>query len=186
VVIEAWLEELAKSGTIPPKAVAHWRAPRGMDNVPHPKHNEDITFHAFYERGLGHPANPFLLRSLEEWGLELQHLNPNGVLHIAGFVMLCEAFLGIDPHVNLFREIFGGRTIIVKRDPAAMPADMISAPVGNFGLQQKPGKSASYLPYTPVDSHRGWHEEWFYIRNPAKREEAFPTFTGKCPEKKES
>ena len=116
----------------------------------------------------------------------MHHLNPTGMLHIAGFVTVCEAFLGIDPHVNLFREIFRGRTVRVKRDPAAMPADMISAPVGDFGLQRKPGKSASYLPYTPVDSHRGWHEEWFYIRNPAKREEAFPTFTGKRPEKKES
>ena len=58
-------------------------------------------------------------------------------------------------------------------------------PVGGFGLQQKPGK-ASYPWYTPVDNNRGWHDEWFYIRNPSGREEAFPVFTRSAPEKRES
>jgi hypothetical protein len=34
--------------------------------------------------------------------VELQHLNPNGVLHVTGFVTLYEGFLRIDPHVNIF------------------------------------------------------------------------------------
>ncbi|XP_039855378.1 protein transport protein sec31-like [Panicum virgatum] len=43
------------------------------------------------------------------------------------------------------------------------------------------GKSSSYLPYTPMDTNREWHEEWFYTRNPCKREEAFPAFNEKLP-----
>ena len=54
-----------------------------------------------------------------------------------------------------------------------------------FGLQRKPGK-ASYPQYTPVDNNRGWHDEWFYIRNPSSREEAFPVYTRNAPEKRES
>ena len=46
-------------------------------------------------------------------------------------------------------------------------------PVGGFGLQQRSGK-ASYPRYTPTDTNRGWHDEWFYIWNSTGREEAFP------------
>ena len=38
--------------------------------------------------------------------------------------------------------------------------------------------------YTPCDSNRGWHGEWFYIRNPAAV--PFPAFTGGRPEKWDS
>lgn len=44
----------------------------------------------------------FLRGLLNDWGLELQHLNPNGVLHIVGFVTICEAFVGMEPHDDLF------------------------------------------------------------------------------------
>jgi hypothetical protein len=33
--------------------------------------------------------------------LELHHLTPSGILHIAAFVTLCEAFMGIEPHFDL-------------------------------------------------------------------------------------
>ena len=44
----------------------------------------------------------FLRGLLNEWGLELQHLNPTGVLHITDFVTVYEAFLGMETHVDLF------------------------------------------------------------------------------------
>ena len=54
------------------------------------------------------PCALFLRELLNEWGLELQHLNPMGVLHIAGFVTVCEAFLGMEPYVDFFRRLFSG------------------------------------------------------------------------------
>ena len=50
----------------------------------------------------------FLRGLLNEWGLELQHLNLTEVLHIAGFITVYEAFLGMEPHVDFFRRIFTG------------------------------------------------------------------------------
>ena len=50
----------------------------------------------------------FLRGLLNEWGLELQHLNPTGVLHIAGFVTVCEAFFGMEPYMDSFCWIFTG------------------------------------------------------------------------------
>jgi hypothetical protein len=67
-----------------------------------PEVDEIMSFLAFHERGLGYLAHPFLLDLLNQWEVELQHLNPNGVLHIAGFITLCEGYVGIDPHMNLF------------------------------------------------------------------------------------
>ena len=57
-------------------------------------------------------------------------------------------------------------------------------PVGGFTLQRKPSMGGSYPAYLPCDSNRGWHGEWFYIRNPV--EAPFPAFTGERPEKQES
>jgi len=49
------------------------------------------------------------------------------VLHIAGFITVYEAFLGMEPHVDFFRWLFSGRTLSVGNPPEA-------APVGGFAL----------------------------------------------------
>ena len=105
-----------------------------MEVSPHPRSDEVVTFCIFYARGLGHPAHPFLLGLLEGWKIGLHHLNPIGMLHIAGFVTVCEAFLGIDPHVDLFREMFVGRPVTLKREAEASRSEAAIALVGGFGL----------------------------------------------------
>ena len=90
---ESVLKAFATKGFLPPKEVAHWRAP-GREEFPQPRPNEVVSFLAFHECRLGYPAHLFLRGLLNEWGLELQHLNPTGVGHIAGFVTVYEAFLG--------------------------------------------------------------------------------------------
>ena len=37
-----------------------------------------------------------------------------------------------------------------------------------------------------MDNNRGWHDEWFYIRNPSSREQVFPVFIRNAPEKQDS
>jgi len=100
-----------------------------------------------------------------------------GVLHIAGFITVCEAFLGMELHVDFFRWLFSPRALTVG-DPAEV------APVGGFAPQRKPGLGDSYPVYLPCDSNRGWHGEWFYIRNPVAA--PFSVFTGGRPEKRDS
>ena len=63
-------------------------------------------FKAFVERGLAIPVCDFLQGLLFFWGIQLLHLTPNSILHIAIFVHLCEAFLGIYPHFDLFKSLF--------------------------------------------------------------------------------
>jgi hypothetical protein len=38
--------------------------------------------------------------------VQLHHLTPNSILHIACFITLCESFLGIDLHWVLWKFIF--------------------------------------------------------------------------------
>ena len=65
-----------------------------------------MSFARFHERGFITPTHKFLRRLLDYYKVELQHLTPNGVQHIAVFVALCEGFLGINPHFDLWRYLF--------------------------------------------------------------------------------
>jgi hypothetical protein len=46
---------------------------------------------------------------LQFCGLELHHLIPSGILHTAAFVTLCETYMGIEPHFNLWNYFFHAR-----------------------------------------------------------------------------
>jgi hypothetical protein len=52
----------------------------------------------FYERRFGAPSHQFLCSLLQFYGLELYHLTPSWILHMAAFVTLCEAYMGIESH----------------------------------------------------------------------------------------
>jgi hypothetical protein len=61
---------------------------------------------AFYERGFSVPSHWFLCSLLQFYDLELHHLTPSRVLHIAAFVTLCEAHIRIEPHFTLWDHFF--------------------------------------------------------------------------------
>ena len=123
---ESVLKAFVGKGLLPPKEVVHWRIPE-REEFPQPWADEVVCFLTLHERGLGYPAHWFLRGLLNNWGLELQHLNPMGVLHIADFVTVCEAFLRMEPHVDFFRRLFSSRALTVG-DSAEI------APMGGFSL----------------------------------------------------
>ena len=114
------LKAFIAKGFLSPKEAAHRRAPR-REEFPQPRPNEVVSFLTFHEHGLGYPVHWFLCGLLNEWGLELQHLNSTRVLHITGFVTVCEAFLRMEPHVDFFRWLFSGRTLSMGNPPEATP-----------------------------------------------------------------
>jgi hypothetical protein len=74
--------------------------------VPTPPDGYVVSFTPFHERGLVVSPHRFLWQLLHHYKIELQHLNPNGIQHIAAFVMLCEGYLGIEPHFELWKYFF--------------------------------------------------------------------------------
>jgi hypothetical protein len=88
---------LEKKAFIPPKEVSRWRL-EVEGKVPHPSDDEVVMLVSFYEREFVLPLHPFVCGLLHDYQLKIQNLHPNSVLHIACFIILCEEFLGIDPH----------------------------------------------------------------------------------------
>jgi hypothetical protein len=75
---------------------------------------------AFYKRGFGAPPHRFFRSLLRSYGLELHHRSPSGILHIVIFVTLYEAYIGIEPPLNLWSHFFGsncGRIQVWERRP---------------------------------------------------------------------
>jgi hypothetical protein len=65
-----------------------------------------VSFMAFYEWGFGMPPHQFLRSLRRYYDLELHHLTPSRVLHITAFMTLCEAYLGIDLELDLWKYFF--------------------------------------------------------------------------------
>src|SRR5215216_5288608 len=76
------------------------------ENFPNPNKEERVCFVLFLLRGLGFPINPFLRGLLEFYGIQLHNLTPGSILHISGFVALCEIFLSREAHFDLWRKYF--------------------------------------------------------------------------------
>ena len=155
-------------GVLPEKEISGWRAADG-EEFPTPNTHEIVVFVSFFYRGFGVPTSDFFCGLLTFYGIELVHLNPNSILHIATFIHFCEAFLGIRPHFALFRSLF-----LLKPCPSASQITV----AGGAGFQLRPGKSSLYLGLKLATSLKGWHKRWFYIANPAP---SLPSYRGLRP-----
>ena len=92
-------------GILPDQVTGGW-CPTAGEAFLTPDTNELVVFEAYFVRGFGILAHPFLRKLLHYYGISLCHLNPNSILHISLFINLCEAFIRIAPHFILFRHFF--------------------------------------------------------------------------------
>ena len=68
--------------------------------------HRDSGLRSFYKKGFALSAGAFFHGLLFFYGLELTHLKPNSIAQITIFIHLCEAYLGIAPHFNLWRALY--------------------------------------------------------------------------------
>ena len=99
------LETLVSNGLLPPKSVIQWHPALG-ENCPYENTGEIVAFAPYFARRLGLPCSAFFSGLLSYYRIQLHHLTPNSFVHISIFVHLCEAFLGMEPHFELFRFLF--------------------------------------------------------------------------------
>ena len=102
---EAAISSLVSRRLLQSRTLIQWQPAEGHGR-PFEKTSEIVLFKAFVEHGLAIPVCDFLRGLLFFWGVQLYHLTPDSILHIAIFVQLCEAFLGIHPHFDLFKSLF--------------------------------------------------------------------------------
>jgi hypothetical protein len=83
------------------------------ERIPKPLSGYRVMFLAFLLRGLSFPAHEFLRGLLLVYDMQLHHLTPNSILHIACFITLCESFLGIEPHWILWKFLFASALVLL-------------------------------------------------------------------------
>lgn len=113
-----------------------------------PNTGEIMVFTHFFYSGFALPTSDFFRGLLELYGINIYHLNPKSILHIAVFIHLCEAFLGIQPHFVLFHHIFFLKPQPNKDDPCL---------VGGSGLQLTGTVFKKYFSLPFKTSKKGWH-----------------------------
>jgi hypothetical protein len=79
---------------------------------------------------------------------------PNSLLHIACFITLCEAFLGINPHWGLWKYLFHLRPNATKEQVHDLEGAIIS-------MQSE----SQYLAFEMAEFVQGWRQKWFYIKD---------------------
>ncbi|RLN03698.1 putative gypsy-type retrotransposon RIRE2 protein [Panicum miliaceum] len=119
---------------------------------------ETVVFQSFYEKGFGLPSRAFFQGLLHYYGV-------GG--NIATFIHLCEGFLGIAPHFNLWRALYHLRAY-----PNKDTLDVVGGAA--FSLCQ----GGKYPEASLKDNNKLWVEEWFVVANPAP---GLPPRTGLTP-----
>ena len=152
---DSHLLDLEGKHLLQPRSMIHWRGSDG-ESFPHEGGEESVVFLPYVLQGLGFPVSDFFRGLLFHWGVQVHRLTPNSILHNSIFVHLCEAFLGIEPHFDLFQYFFH-----MKPHPNDSKVDV----VGGAGLQFRQGKQPKYIPYVLSDKVIDWKSMWFYIRN---------------------
>jgi hypothetical protein len=146
------LEEIVMDGILLDKVMAGWHPAEG-ERFLNPHAGKLVIFEDFYRRGFGLPAHPLLRKLLLYYGISLVHLNPNSILDLAIFINLCKAFLGIEPHFNLFCYFFHLKSFAGAKV------------VGETYLVLRDGKAAEHKPVLLSTSNKGWKSKWFYTKN---------------------
>ena len=155
------LVALQTKGLLPPAymvpvraGIATYNGGEQAESVPNPDKGERVCLVPYLIRGLGFPIHPFLRGLLEFYGLQLHNLTPASVLHIAGFVALCELFLGVEAHFELWKELF----CLVPRSKKGSMYQVGEAKVWRIA-------GTGYLSGTPKKASEDWPLEWFFIED---------------------
>ena len=88
------------------------------------------------------------------------------------FLALCEGFLGISPHFDLWRHFFA-ITLQKKREKSGRQE--LHMPMGCAGIQLWNNRVDEYPSMRLSTSNKGWHSQWFYLKNNATA--PLPEFT---------
>ena len=95
-----------KTGYLPKKEVMTYRAPNPEEEFPQPKEGEVVVFTDHMNRGFTPPGSKFFRDVLHFFDLHPQDTGPNSVSNICNFQVFSEVYLGEEPNLLLFRELF--------------------------------------------------------------------------------
>lgn len=99
------LKKLREWGLLPNPKLYEWVATKGQSH-PTPDTHQVAIFIAHFLCGFGVYPSKFLERICRHYGIEIAHLLPNAVGMLSAFAVLCEAWLSIEPYVDLWHYFY--------------------------------------------------------------------------------
>jgi hypothetical protein len=131
-----------------------------------------VSLARLHEWGFGVPADRFIRALCHHYMVELHNFYTNSISQAAVFVAVCEGYLGVEAHWDLWRLLFRGEHYTEH----AQQGPRRAACVGGLMLQVQENMRNLYIPCKMTTNNRDWSRGWFYLRNDGER---VPAFTGK-------
>jgi hypothetical protein len=128
--------------------------PAGSERIPTPKPGEVVVFYDHFPREFALPASSFMRQFLDHFHLQPHHIGANAMMTLAAFATLCEAYLGIWPHVELFRRLIYFKT---------QTAETIPVICGTASFYAR--KTADFPSIKGKESCKKWQRSFFYVKN---------------------
>ncbi|CAN6216624.1 unnamed protein product [Urochloa humidicola] len=85
-----------------------WITPPRSHGVPNPLPGYVVSLACLHERGSCAPTGRFIRALCNHYQVEFHNFAPNAISQAATFVGVCEGFLGIPMHWNLWVHLFRG------------------------------------------------------------------------------
>lgn len=145
----ASLKKLQEDGALPGRGIMEREV--GGTN-PQPVLGRMVAIEDYILCGFLPPPSEFLLLVLNFYGLSLLHLNPNSIAFLSIFSHLCEAYIGVEPFLDLFRFYYELRW---------MESNKVS---GCVGFRLRDGLKSRYIPFQCPSSRSKWRTRWFYLQ----------------------
>jgi hypothetical protein len=137
-------------------------APDPSEEKPHRKAGEVIIFTDHMSRGFAPPGSKFFREVLNFFDLRPQDIGPNSMSNICNFQVFCEVYLGEEPSLLLFRELF---YMNQQNERANGP----SLELGGISIQRW---RDCLFPYAELPSHpKSWNQTWFYCQDTSPADE---------------
>ncbi|KAE8769120.1 hypothetical protein D1007_59337 [Hordeum vulgare] len=103
---------------------------------------------------------------IQFFGLQPHHLAPNAILQLAAFVVLCEAFVGIEPRVYLWRSLFFFKQQSIAMEKSKVEKLKGPRPMTPCGAVLVHHRLKSGFPQMPLqDSIEHWQKGFFYVKS---------------------
>ncbi|KAE8797056.1 hypothetical protein D1007_27842 [Hordeum vulgare] len=133
---------------------------------PAPVVGEVVVFAEHFYQGFGLPASSFFAEWLKFFGLQPHHLAPNAILQLAAFVVLCMGFVGIEPCVDLWRNLFFFKQQSIAMEKSEVEKLKGSRPMTPCGAALVHHRPKYGFPQMPLqDSVKHWQKGFFYVKS---------------------
>ncbi|CAO1940199.1 unnamed protein product [Urochloa humidicola] len=129
-----------------------WIAPAASHREPNTPPGYVVSLARLHERGFGSPAGRFIRALCHYYGVELHNFAPNAISQAAVFVGVCEGFLGIPVHWDLWVHLFRGELHTVAKTKGVRRLDR----AGGLMLQVREGRRHLYIPTTMTSNNQDW------------------------------